>query len=41
MPFGEHQTGVITGVIHVQMRMCKYKYWCAKEQKNKNKYGMR
>ena len=27
-----------TGVIDVQMRMCKYKYWFAKEQK-KYKYG--
>ena len=23
----------------MQMRMCKSKSWCAKEQKNKNKYG--
>ena len=22
----------------MQMRMCKYKYWCAKEQENKDKY---
>jgi hypothetical protein len=26
-------------VIYVQMRMCKWRYWGAKEQKNKNKYG--
>ena len=23
----------------MQMRMCNEKYWCAKEQKNKNKNG--
>ena len=29
-----------TGVIDVQMMMCKQKYWCAKEQKSKLKqYG--
>ena len=36
-----YKLAINSGVIDVQMRMCNYKYWCAKEQKNKNKYGMR
>ena len=28
-------TNVTTGVIDVQMMMCKWRYWGAKEQKNK------